>query len=78
MVQKQEGGGEGRRGEVPEDREGEFPVLNLVSSDRGADTMPICLFVFHQRGNMESMSGQRRQEISLKQREYPLLLGTTP
>ena len=74
------GGREGRRHQVPEEgREREFPVLNLVSSDRGADSMFLfCFVLFSSSGISQSMSVWRRQGISPKQREFRQLLGNIP
>ena len=62
-------GGEGRRGKVPaEGREGGFPVLNIVSWDRGTDARFLCCFVLlcflPTSGIRLSMSGWKRQGIS--------------
>ena len=44
-------------------------MILVVSLDRGAGTMFVWGFFPHQSGNMESMSGLRRQGISSKQKE---------
>ena len=61
----------GGRGEMmPGGRERGVPVLNLISSEE----QTLYLFSFPPSLNMQSMSGQRRQGISLKQRELWQLL----
>ena len=52
-----------------------FPVLEIISPNRGADAM-----FSHQQGGgvKQSKSGQRKQGISPKQREFRQLLGNIP
>ena len=75
VVQKWEkGDGEAEETKCCQKAEKAFLVLELISSNRGADAM-----FSHQQGkNRQSTSGQRRLGISLKQREFGQLLGNIP
>lgn len=64
---------EGRRGEeLAESRKRKFLDLNLVSSDKGAASR---FLLFSTSGIRQSMSVQRRQGISPKQRSFGSCLG---
>ena len=71
LVPKQQGEGkaEGARCQVKAEKEN--LIQNLISEEQTP-----CFF--HQSGNMESISGQRRPEISPKQMEFKQLLGNIP
>ena len=76
VVQKRRvGGREGRRDKVPaKGREGEFPTLNLVSSDRGADSR-FLLFCFPPLEFSSPCQSREERKFPLNKRSFSSCLG---